>query len=200
MTPLHQILQRNIDRFFLGFKMLSPRICMNIYKLMVCSALTFGLPMATAQENSEQSVADVPQQMERIEVKGRKPKLFYLSEYRRHQSDFVDLFNNLVDDSDMEVICELETNTGSRLKKRTCQPRFMKTIVAEETQRELSRGSNFQEAANVAQRESVQKELIEEYKKFQKLTAQLLNKHPDLANSYLKMDEALTKYEEYEIN
>jgi Skp family chaperone for outer membrane proteins len=173
---------------------------MKIFKTLICCSLALSAQFAFAQDNTEDTSIEVPQEMERIQVKGKKPKLFYLSEYRRHQTDFVNMFNQLVDDSEMEVICEMESATGSRMKKRTCQPRFMKTIVAEETQRDLSRGSSFQEAANAAQRENVQKELIEEYKKFQKLTAQLLNKHSDLANSYVKMDEALTKYEEYETN
>ena len=170
---------------------------MNILKVIGLGAFSLFLHAANAQESDQQPAVNAEREMERIEVRGRKPRLFYLSEYRKHQTDFVNMFNELVDDSEMEVICELDSSTGSRIRKRTCQPRFMKTIVGEETQRELSRGSSFQEAGNVDQRQETQKRLIQEYKVFQKLTAELLNKHSDLASSYVKMDEALAKYEEY---
>lgn len=170
---------------------------MTIFKFLSLCILSVGLQTAYAAQQEEAPQTEDAQDMERIEVQGSRPKLFYLSEYRRFQSDFINQFNELVDDSEMEVICNMESQTGSRMKKRNCQPRFINTIVSRETQRELSMGRSFEEASNVGEHQAVQEEILKEYKVFQKLTAKLLNKHPELADTYVKMEDAKAKYDSF---
>jgi hypothetical protein len=144
------------------------------------------------------AIAKKKENVERIEVEGNRPKLYYKGEYRKHQKEFITMFNQLVDNSEMEVICDTEAQTGSRVRKQNCQPRFIKTIMAQETQRELSQGRSLTQAANVGERNKVKRKILTEYKKFKKLTEQLLNENPELANHYQNMESALTKLEEFD--
>jgi hypothetical protein len=181
---------------------------MSGYKFISFLFLTLFIGASYAQENkSEGEPTDTKpkKNIERIEVTGKKPRRFFLNEFQKHQREFVASFNELVDDSEMEVVCDLESHTRTRIKKRNCQPRFMKTLTARETQRDISRaGGNIQEAAslqqasNVEDRRDFQKKLLKEYKKFQKLTAEVLNKNPELAATYIKMEDALAKYQEFD--
>jgi hypothetical protein len=174
------------------------------FRILTLTSIAFGILFTVAAssvnaqaENDSENTEAAPKNLERIEVQGQRPRMFYLSEYRKRQREFVDMFNDLVDDKDMQVVCSLESETGSRIKKRNCQPRFIDTITYEETQRELSLSGNILDAANIQERPELQKRLIREYRNFQKLTAELLNEHGELANIYVDMNDALEKYENF---
>ena len=179
---------------------------MSGYQFIGTLVFTLFVHASFAQEANEESTTEVEvkQNIERIQVTGRKPRRFFLKEYEKHQKAFFESFNELVEDRDMQVVCEATNYTRTRIKKRNCQPRFIETIKSEETQREISRNgggerdiAGLQRAANVIERPEVQQRIIKEFKNFQKLTAKLLNKHPELASTYTEMQDALAKYENY---
>lgn len=167
-----------------------------MFKLFSLSVLVFFVCIGNAISEDNVDKKEV-QDIERVEVLGERPKRFYLSEYRRIQMDYVNHFNDLVDDRDMEVVCSIEKSTMSRVKKRNCQPRFMKTIVSKETQRELSMGSEFLDIGNLSERPVVQQAMLKEYVKFLELTTKLLNENPELANKYSDVEGALAKVKNF---
>lgn len=52
---------------------------MKIFKTLICCSLALSAQFAFAQDNTDSASIEAPQEMERIEVKGKKPKLFYLA-------------------------------------------------------------------------------------------------------------------------
>ncbi|MFC3122648.1 hypothetical protein [Agaribacter flavus] len=133
---------------------------------------------------------------ERVEVIGKKPKQFYLKEYKRLQRNFIASYNDLVSDREMQIVCEMEARTGSRVKNQKCQPRFVSSIMAEETSRLLAMGRSHAQASNLGESTVVKKRVLEKFNEFQKLNSKLMQKHPDLAETYNSMTKALSKYEE----
>ena len=182
---------------------------MSVYKALgfgVFVSLLF-VQTSGAQESKEKSNKQSEKYVERIEVVGQKPRRLLLNEYKRHQRDFISSFNDLVDDKQMQVVCKLEQYRKlSRVRKKNCQPRFIKTILSKATQRDFNRDITFLDT-NVSndlvvqsERPQAQKVLIEEYIRFQKLTVDILNKNPELAATYIKMEDTLAQYQNYKKN
>ena len=168
--------------------------------IKLCSSIALILLLQNTSVSAEESEKEGEQkkEVERIEVVGSKPKRFYLNEYRDHQKEFFKNFNDLVDDRDMEVVCEAEQQTGTRIRKNSCQPRFIKTLIFEETQRELSFSGDFNQAALINDSPELKRAILKEYKRFNKLTEKLLNENPELAETFVKMNTALEKYNNFD--
>ncbi|MBT1450409.1 hypothetical protein KJ365_05900 [Glaciecola sp. XM2] len=170
---------------------------MTIFKALSISVLALTTLISAPHASEGQEAQPTKKEVERIEVQGSRPKGYYLSEFRKNQTDFVRMFNDLVNDSEMEVVCESRAQTGSRVKKRVCEPRFISTLTFRETQRELAFSGDLSQAALIQQNPQLQKALIEEFAEFQKITAALLNEHAELAEKYTKMNQALSKVESF---
>jgi hypothetical protein len=160
-------------------------------------------PYAYAQESNDGSKSK--KAVERVEVRGKKSRVYFYNQYTNYQEEFADSFNQFVDDRQMEVVCTVEKFSRSRIRKKNCKPRFITTIIARETQLEVARaiGGNIgdpltlQRIANVTERPVVRVKTLKEYKKFQKLTVKLLNEHPELAATYIKMEDAFSQYKNF---
>ena len=179
------------------------------YKSLFLLVSTLFIQPLHASENGDgskqrQLVNESNKSLERIDVYGEKPVHSFLKEFKKHQKDFVASFNKLVEDKEMRVVCDYEAPTPSRIRRINCLPRFIQTHTTKETQWEISRAggditdpATLQRTSHISDRRDIQKKLLAEYKAFQKLTVDLLNENPELAATYIKMEDALEKYQKY---
>jgi hypothetical protein len=87
------------------------------------------LPMAHASQDTRR-----PEELEEVQVLGRR---INISEVRtdiiKTEDRFYALLNQLLDDPEMHVTCDVGPPLGSHLHKRTCGPQFVSTANAEYT-------------------------------------------------------------------
>jgi hypothetical protein len=160
--------------------------------------------MSYASEHVKRKKEQSVEKVERVEVVGRKTKHLLFTEFKRFRSDYVNTFNDLVDERELRVVCKFHSYTGTHIRKENCVPKFFNTIRHRETQRAffLSRLNGFGTAesaiypsiSGIADNSVVRVELLEEYERFEKVTVELLNANPELAQKWVEMEEALLRY------
>jgi hypothetical protein len=165
---------------------------------------------ASASYSDEKTIA-APDNIERVEVLGQKPLRFYLKEYRLQETAFYDMFNDLIDDSEMQIHCTRVKQFSSNMKKRVCSPRFVSNIERDLTQRGLNmRGASFggllgtgrwdsinygaTRAANFEHSEVAALVIDKKAKLADKLNA-LLETNPELYEQYVKLQQAKQNYD-----
>ena len=68
--------------------------------------------------------------IERIQVTGERPRIYFRREMIKAEDNFYDLYNKLTLNEDFKVRCEKVFRAGSHIKNRVCKPNFTKTIRA----------------------------------------------------------------------
>jgi len=85
-----------------------------------------GLYGAEIQQEDEANDPDI----ERIQVVGERPRIYFRREMIKAEDNFYDLYNQLTPNDDFKVRCEKVFRAGSHIKNRVCKPNFTKTIRA----------------------------------------------------------------------
>ena len=83
--------------------------------LSLSSAAVFASEQ-TAADNAKQTQQQAGENIERIDVTGSVPLLFYKDEMKKAELDFYDAFNALNDNKKYAITCRLEQRQLSRMK------------------------------------------------------------------------------------
>ena len=141
------------------------------------------------------------QPVERVEVLGQRPTKFYLDLYREREKDFLAHFNQLVEDKDMLVKCKMRNDTGSRVRTRKCEPRYVTRIQGEEKQQAIaSFGYTNKPTFSPAVQANVNGPYVDSLIKGKSEhlavdMAQLVNENPELKERFLLLKSAKEEYE-----
>mgnify|MGYP005652986587 CR=1 FL=1 len=111
----------NITRLSRGRNLLSIFIIFSLSALPVYSA------EPSLEEALEQEV-----EIEQITITGRRTMSNVTRLIERAEDVQFDLFNDLVEDKEFQILCQKITQTGTFIKERDCEPRFMKTARRED--------------------------------------------------------------------
>jgi hypothetical protein len=87
---------------------------------MFSLAASFAFPALTAQP-ADETLAQPPQDIEEILVRGGKTLRQYRLELERAREELVNLFNEVNEGNDTDLRCRDEIPTGSRIPRRVCR-------------------------------------------------------------------------------
>ena len=154
-----------------------------IAKGILCSLLISSTAFA-AQEKDD---------VETIEVVGKKPLQYFFKMKEEKRFEFMESFNALVDDKDLHFECRRVRETGSHMKKEICRNAFDWRIRQEAVSNEIISGnmSTAQSAAalgNIEQREKQEELLI--------TINTLLETHPEFSETFTEFNQANRAYKE----
>lgn len=121
---------------------------------------------------------------EEVVVIGTKSSKQILVEFRKVEKDMYALYNSLNEDRRFDVLCENRAETGTRLKKQVCLPRYYYTAETKEAGATLN---NFAvtEAEAIAQKDR---------KAFEEKVQQAIAKDPQLMDMLVKYEELRLEY------
>ncbi len=113
---------------FFNITQLSPK------KNLVSIIILFLLP-ALSTFSAELSLVEALEQeveIEEISIPGRRTMSNVNRLIERAEDVQFDLFNDLVEDKEFQILCQKITQTGTFVSERDCEPRFMKTARKED--------------------------------------------------------------------
>jgi hypothetical protein len=130
-----------------------------------------------------------PHHVERVEVLGVKPLRFYRYQHLLTQKAYIKEFNALVGDNEYEIHCyKGRSGQATRILERVCAPRYEENL----------KGDFFFSGTGVLNpKRDVRyvKRVRAKYQEHLKITAKLLEKHPELKEAFLRMDAARVAFE-----
>jgi hypothetical protein len=108
-------------------------------------AITPPTKLSNDQEHTSASVisATSNDDVEIIDVVGKRPLFYFKQEMGKAELDFYDAFNKLADEKKFIVRCRREKRTGSNISSKICHPQFVLDRMAQETQDALQTGAPF---------------------------------------------------------
>lgn len=146
------------------------------------------------------ATTDTESEIERIDVIGKKPLVLMKRDMIRAEDEFYDLYNELVEYREMRMDCEMQSlHNFTRVKKRTCKPKFLEAIKNDEMDKAIDRAGGRNSIANIMNavpdivivRQRVKEKNIE----MANVMSELINKNKNLAEKYAKWLDAKNKYE-----
>ncbi|WP_269519181.1 hypothetical protein [Alteromonas sp. BMJM2] len=139
-------------------------------------------------------------EIEKIDVIGKQPPNLLRKAFYRHEDNFFDLYNELVDENQFRMDCEMRLrHLDTRVKKRECIPRYVEIENAKQLREAALRNGRVDAASFLgAVPDRAGLRLVYEKKKKQMATkmAELINSHPELTKRYTQYVEAKTKFED----
>lgn len=161
--------------------------------LVVAFALSFSSAATSQEVNKEQLQNTEQEQVEQIEVLGKKPLLYYRRQMEQLELDFYDSINDLIENPDYRVTCRMET-AGSgqvtRIKHKRCLPNYVRNRLALETQ------EAFEDGKPIPTIDDVEFLLKEEKEQALAAVAEVVEKNPELLKQLIKMNDAQTLYKQ----
>ncbi|WP_260563500.1 hypothetical protein [Alteromonas sp. KS69] len=70
---------------------------------------------------------DKTRQYEKFEILGQKTKPQLQREFNKAKFDFLDMYHELNEVAKFDVLCSYHRPIGSKIAKKTCEPRYVKT-------------------------------------------------------------------------
>jgi hypothetical protein len=138
---------------------------------------------ASAQNTLSQEVKESSGDVERIEVVGRKPLRFFKNQLWQAEKAYIKQFNALVD-SEFQIHCVKDAIRGtSRIKRRRCAPRY-------ETNLKRKNAFTALDLFDVERTPQYVKDVAKKAEESREVTAKLLEKNPQLRETFLKMNAA----------
>ena len=107
---------------------------LSIEKNLVSIFILFLLPVLPVY-SAELSLVEALEEeveIEEISITGRRTMSNVNRLIERAENVQFDLFNDLVEDKEFQIMCQKITQTGTFLSERDCEPRFMKTARKED--------------------------------------------------------------------
>ena len=97
--------------------------------------------VATDGPSDEITAVATDEPIDEITVVGEKSVLKLKYEYELAEDNFYEMYNELNDDWEFDVICRNEAPTGSHIRRRICWPRYELELRTEEARSMLQRGA-----------------------------------------------------------
>ena len=137
-----------------------------------------GMPAATAQSDA-QSTGDeqtnVRRPLEQITIVGQRSLRRLRMQIENKQDEIFAFFNANNSSDRFDILCETRRLTGTHIRSRECEPRFLKDLRVDRT-RQFRMGFN----TNPGHRELVEL-AAEDYDRLQQEMARLIQAHPAFA-------------------
>ena len=150
-------------------------------------------PMASAQEEEEQFLT--PDDIEQIQVVGKKPLLYFHRQMMKTELNFYDSINDLLENPEHKIKCRREermgnSGTSARLKTMYCLPNYVRSRLAEETQAAIQTGKP---APRI---EDVEILVKDQQQEAMAAVTKLVESNPELLDKLLTMHNAKAEYEQ----
>lgn len=114
---------------------------MNAGHTVICLISILAAGPFMAQDKASESGENVQAEpIDEITVIGEKTLLNLKYAAQQAEDDFFTLFNELNEDDEFDVYCDNESNTYSRIKRRTCWSPFERDVDQEELRYQLESG------------------------------------------------------------
>ena len=111
--------------------MMYPYILLRRLMVLLLCCLVAGASLA--QESAPEGVPD-EEPIDEITVYGAKSLTKLKYEYEVAEENFYDLFSELNDDPQYDVICRTEKREGSHINQRVCRPRYELEVLSQDAQ------------------------------------------------------------------
>ena len=157
--------------------------------LSLSSAAVFASEQ-TAADTAKLTQQQAVENIERIDVTGSVPLLFYKDEMKKAELDFYDAFNALNDNKKYAITCRLEQRQLSRIKYRVCYPQYVLNKMAQETQDILSSGGAYPTL------KQIEFAVKDERAESMLYVEELVKKNPALLDKLIALNEKKSQYEE----
>lgn len=154
---------------------------------VACWFLFLHAAFAGAQDaGAEPADAATDEPMDEITVVGEKTLLNLKYAAYQAEDDFFTLFNELNENDEFDVYCDDESNTNSRIKRRSCWSPFERDVDDEELRYQLQSGSRVG-ARNEGLIRAKRKEQAE-------LLKNIVLEYPELQRLYRRLGEANIRF------
>ena len=162
-------------------------------KLMLAGALLTSSALALAQDEEEQYLT--PDDIEQIEVVGKKPLLYFHRQMLKTELSFYDSVNDLLENPEHKIKCRREERMGSnsttaRIKQMYCLPNYVRSRLAEETQVALKTGKP------TPRIEDVEILVKDQQQEAMAAVTKLVEENPQLLEKLLAMHNAKAEYQQ----
>lgn len=122
---------------------------------------------------------------EEIVVEGDRSRINLQLQVDEAEDQFFAIFNELVDDEDFRITCKYEKVIGSLIKQRICQTKYMRDELTTAANLQYS-GVNYMAGASLTAKNS----------ELRRKTIELLEKHPELRNAALNLNQRVEEYQD----
>lgn len=157
---------------------------MTFQKLPAFAALLTMLSVSSANAVLFQSSSPLPDdKMERIEVYGKKTTAQLEKIVVKAKFDFYETFNAYNDDPQFHMVCRVKAVTGSHIKRKQCQARYVSDAWARLTQAAYTNGL---QPARIPNRDYVEFMLKKEHRKAEKKMVDVAMENPEVMQSLLE--------------
>lgn len=137
--------------------------------------------------------------VEKIEVLGKMPANLLRKAFYRQEDNFFDLYNELVDENQFRMDCEMRLrHLQSKVKYRACIPRYVGIENAKELKDAALRNGRIEAKSflsGVPDIAGLRLTYAKKKKEMATKMAELINSNPELAKRYTQYVEAKTKFE-----
>jgi hypothetical protein len=138
-------------------------------------------------------------EIEKIDVIGKLPPNLLRKAFYRHEDNFFDLYNELVDENQFRMDCEMRLrHLQSKVKYRACIPRYVGIENAKELKDAALRNGRIEAKSflsGVPDIAGLRLTYAKKKKEMATKMADLINSNPELAKRYTQYVEAKTKFE-----
>ena len=126
------------------------------------------------------------QKLETIDVTGEKSTPQLERAFNKQRFAFIELYNTLNTDPQYDVICKWQKTIGSQIARKTCEPRYIKSYRARTIQTwSTGTGIDFNRLPNDDTLRFLTRNMRKDAYHH---VAKLVEKHPTLMDSFLKLD------------
>ncbi len=136
--------------------------------------------------------------LEVIDVVGEKPLKYYRDQMKLAESNFYDMYNDLVDIKKFKINCRKEKPTGSHIKRKVCYPQYVLNEFAKITQQALIPKS--QDARGLVEPfptiTGINESVSDTRNKSNDYMKKLLIDNPDLYRQYLALRKSVEMYKQ----
>jgi vacuolar-type H+-ATPase subunit I/STV1 len=140
------------------------------------------------------ATAKAQEDIEVVDVIGKKPPEFFLHAYKERRTDFIEMYNSLVEDEDFKMYCNKSRSDSKANKLDICQPAFVQRIKKQEAMNGMMFGRRSIHEMAIGPVKTTRK-LTRKRAAFDKNLAHLVNSNDDLKRKYLAFINALDVYE-----
>jgi len=98
-------------------------LCSTLFTL--CAFLVLPVSATSYNANTSQKTYVEEQNIERIQVTGQRPVIYFQRAMMEAENDFYKLYSQLTQNHEFKTKCSKLTPTGTRIKQRICTANFI---------------------------------------------------------------------------
>jgi hypothetical protein len=141
------------------------------------------------------AIAEAQEDIEVVDVIGKKPPEFFLHVYKEKRTDFIEMYNSLVEDEDFKMYCVKSRSDSRANRLDICQPAFYQQIKKQEAMNGMMFGQRSLHEMAIGPIKTNRK-LTRKRAAFDKNLVNLVNSNNELKLRYLAFISALDVYED----